>query len=246
MNFLLFVVAVLAGALNAVAGGGGFLTLPSLLHAGVSPVAANATSTFAVWPGSWSSILAYRKDIKTPRRTLIRLGGVSLAGGLLGGVLLVKTSDTGFMRLLPWLMLLAAVAFTFGEPLTRRRGGGHGEGHDVSALGVLLQLAIATYGGYFGGGMGIMMLATMSISGMTDIHEMNGLKSILAVLINCLALASFIVSGLVVWTPGLVMMAGTILGGYAGAAAAKAIDRRFVRYFVIAVGWTMTAYFFLR
>ena len=121
-----------------------------------------------------------------------------------------------------------------------------GEGHDVSTLGVLLQLAIAIYGGYFGGGMGIMMLAIMSVAGMTDIHEMNGLKAILGVLINGLALAAFVAHGLVAWTPGLVMVAGAILGGYAGASAARTIDRRFVRIFVIVVGWTMTIYFFVR
>ena len=111
---------------------------------------------------------------------------------------------------------------------------------------MLLQLAIAIYGGYFGGGMGIMMLATLSIAGMTDIHEMNGLKAILGVAINGVAVVAFIANGMVAWAPGLVMVAGTIVGGYAGASLARTIDRRFVRFFVIAVGWTMTIYFFIR
>lgn len=246
MTVLLFFTAMLAGALNAVAGGGAFLTIPALLYAGISPVVANATSTLAVWPGSVSSALAYRRDIRVSRAALLWLGGVSLAGGLIGAVLLIRTSDTSFMRLLPWLMLLAAGTFTFGDRPTRRRRAGSGEGHNVSAIGVLPQLAIAIYGGYFGGGMGIMMLATLSLAGMTDIHEMNGLKAILGVAINGVAVVAFIAHGMVSWAPGLVMVAGTIVGGYAGASLARTIDRRFVRYFVVAVGWTMTIYFFVR
>ena len=244
---LLFVAAFLAGTLNAVAGGGGFLTLPALIHAGVAPVVANATSTFAVWPGSVASAVAYRRDIKVSRTALLSFGGVSLAGGLVGAWLLVRTSDTSFMRLLPWLMLLAAGTFTFGDRLTGRHRARRGsDGHSVPAIGVLLQAAIAVYGGYFGGGMGIMMLATLSLAGMTDINEMNGLKAILGAAINGVAVVAFIAQGMVLWAPGLVMMAGAILGGYAGAAMARTIDRRFVRFFVMAVGWTMTIYFFLR
>jgi uncharacterized protein len=253
---LLFFAAAIGGGLNAVAGGGSFLTLPALIFAGVSPVVANATSTLALWPASISSTFAYRGDIKTSTRWLVILGLTSVAGGLAGALLLVRTSDSSFLRLLPWLMLIAAATFTFGNKLRPKRALAssgdshrfeHGGAWHPSMLGIVaIQLVIAAYGGYFGGGMGIMMLATMAISGMTDIHEMNGLKTILAILINCLALGTFIASGLVVWTAGLVMMAGTILGGYAGAAVAKTIDRRFVRYFIILVGWTMTIYFFLR
>lgn len=246
MTAFLFAAAVLGGALNSVAGGGSFITLPALLYSGVPPVVANATSTLALWPGSVSSAVAYRRDIRASASTLFLLGAASVAGGLAGGLLLVRTSDTTFMRLLPCLMLLAAAAFTFGDRLLPKRAGGASDGHRVSAAGVLLQGTIAIYGGYFGGGMGIMMLATLSIAGMTDIHEMNGLKSILGAAINGVALVAFIVHSVVLWPPGLVMMAGGILGGYAGAALAKSIPRRHVRVIVIVVAWGMTAYFLMK
>jgi len=244
--FFLFFVAALGGALNSVAGGGSFLTLPALLYAGVSPVAANATSTFAMWPASISSAVAYRRDVRTPLSWRVVLGAVSLAGGLVGAVLLVRTSDARFMRLLPYLMLVAATTFTIGS---RRKGDGRQfrPGHRGSlALIAALHVPIAIYGGYFGGGMGIMMLATYALAGMTDIHEMNGLKAILGAAINGLALLDFILSGIVAWQPGVLMAAGGIVGGYGGAAIARRIDRRAIRVFVIIIGWTMTVYFFLR
>jgi uncharacterized membrane protein YfcA len=244
VSLLLFGAALLAGALNAVAGGGSFITLPTLLYAGIAPVSANATSTFGVWPASIASAVAYRREIKPAGRRGVLLGAASLLGGGLGGLLLVRTSDTSFMRLLPWLMLLAAGTFTFGNQLSARIRREPIGGRSRWAL--LLQLAIATYGGYFGGGMGIMMLATFTAAGMTDIHEMNGLKSVLGVAINGVALVEFVAHGAIAWAPGLVMVAGGIIGGYAGAALARRLDRRHVRTFVIAIGWIMTTYFFVR
>jgi hypothetical protein len=242
VNLLLFLATVTAGALNSVAGGGGFITLPTLLFAGVSPVAANATSTFAVWPGSVASSVAYRRELG-PVKTWASLGAISMAGGLLGGMLLVTTSDASFMRLLPWLMLLAALTFTFGGLLTRRL--------NISSTATpwwmyLVQFAIATYGGYFGGGMGIMMLAMLAASGMTNIHEMNALKVVLGVAINAVALATFIVHRDVMWQPGVIMAAGGIMGGYAGGAIARRLSRSVVRVFVLAIAWAMTGYFFVR
>jgi uncharacterized protein len=235
---LLFFAAAIGGALNAVAGGGSFLTLPALIVAGISPVAANATSTLALWPASLSSTFAYRGDIKTSRRWMAALGVTSLAGGLAGALLLVRTSDSSFLRLLPWLMLTAAATFTFGHKLRPASW------HPGLAVVVVVQLFIATYGGYFGGGMGIMMLATMALAGMTNIHEMNGLKSFLGVSINGVALITFILSGTISWKYGVVMAVGATLGGYSAAAFARKIEARYVRSFVIVVGWTMTAYFF--
>jgi len=267
-SVLLFAVAFVGGALNAVAGGGSFLTLPTLLYAGVAPVAANATSTLAMWPASLASALAYREEIGRARAWMLRLGAISLAGGLLGGLLLVGTSDESFVRLLPWLMLVAATTFSFGGRLTAlardRRGQGvpatdtavmvpdgnrpSGAIHEVHVpLWTLpLQLLIATYGGYFGGGMGIMMLAAMAVAGMTDMHEMNALKVVLAIAINGVALLAFVISGSIAWAPGLVMVVGGIAGGYAGAALARRVSGRLVRAIVIVVAWGMTAYFFVR
>lgn len=241
--FLLFAVAAVAGAINSVAGGGSFLTLPTLLYAGVTPVVANATSTMAMLPGSVASAVAYRRELKGIDRWLMPLGIVSLIGGFLGGVLLVRTSDTSFMRLLPWLMLLAAVAFTFGDRVRRTLSLEHLHGNLL--LVCVLQFVIAIYGGYFGGGMGIMMLASFALGGMLDIHEMNGLKTFLGVAVNLLALAEFIIKGVVAWGAGLIMVAGAVVGGYFGAALARKIDPRWVRAFVIVIGWTMTIYFFI-
>lgn len=269
MTVLLFAAAFLGGALNSVAGGGSFIALPALLYAGVAPVSANATTAFAMWPASVASVVAYRREVTGAREWMVRLGAISLVGGLAGGLLLVRTSDQGFMRLLPWLMLLAATTFTFGARITawaqlrrvaRMQPAAAGlvpataaaPGHvatprvHVPLWTLPLQLLIATYGGYFGGGMGFMMLAAMSIAGMTDIHEMNGLKSVLAVAINGVALATFAVEGTISWAPGLVMVAGGITGGYVGAALARQTSGPAVRAAVIVVAWGMTGYFFLR
>jgi len=244
LTVFLFLIAVVAGALNAVAGGGSFLGLPALLYAGVAPVAANATTTFAMWPASVASAVAYRRDISVRPRTLVPMGVVSVAGGLIGGQLLMRTSDLSFLRLLPWLMLAATLTFTFSGRLTARLG--RGRPHDLSPWALLLQLAIATYGGYFGGGIGIMMLAVMSVAGMTNIHEMNGLKVLLAVAINGVALVEFFLHNAVAWTPGLVMAAGGICGGYAGAGIARQLPAERVRMFVTVIAWILTVYFFVR
>jgi uncharacterized membrane protein YfcA len=271
----LFLAALVGGALNSVAGGGSFIALPALIYAGVSPVTANATTTFALWPGSVASAIAYRGHFSTSRSRLGVLLAVSVFGGLLGGVLLVRTSDTGFLRLLPWLMLAATLTFSFGgriQQRLRRVSGQHVEApgtrhpleergtrhpapgtrhpapgtRSVPVLPLLIQLGIATYGGYFGGGAGIMMLAMLSIAGLSNVHEMNGLKSLLAVAINAVALIAFMLYGVIEWRPGTVMVAGAIIGGYAGASMARRLDQVRVRQFVIAIGWLMTAYFFIR
>ncbi len=242
----LFLVGTFGGALNSVAGGGSFLGLPALMLGGVTPVAANATATLAFWPGTLSSAFAYRRDVAASRGQVLPLAAISFVGGLLGALLLVRTSDTGFLRLLPWLMLTAAVAFTVGPWLTARHRRQTPPGAAVPWPMLLVQLLIAIYGGYFGGGMGIMMLAMMALVGMTDIHEMNGLKTTLATVLNAVALAEFVIARAVAWTPGVVMMSGAILGGYAGASFARRIDRGHVRRFVIVIAWSMTIYFFVR
>jgi uncharacterized membrane protein YfcA len=246
MFLLLFIAAAVAGALNSVAGGGSFLTLPALLFAGVPPIVANATSTVVMWPGSLSSLIAYRRELTaTPKAWLVLLSVVGLVGGFVGAVLLVRTSDTSFMRLLPWLMLVAAVTFTFGGHVRRVLAS-----PDAPHAGMLivsaLQFILSIYGGYFGGGMGIMMLASFSLAGMVHIHQMNALKTLLGVATNGLALLTFVVSGAVEWRFAWVMIAGSMLGGYCGAALARTVDPKWVRFLVVCIGWAMTIYFFLR
>ncbi len=245
----LFAAALVGGALNAVAGGGSFIALPALISAGIAPVTANATTTFALWPGAVSSAVAYRRDVASARHSVLGLATASLAGGLLGAWLLIRTSDARFLRLLPWLMLAAALTFTLGRRLTARlRPASPADGGTPSVpVGILvIQFIIAAYGGYFGGGMGIMMLAALAVAGLTDMHAMNGIKAILAVAINGIALVAFVASGAIAWTPGLVMAAGSIAGGFFGAYGARQIDPGKIRIFVVAMAWLMTGYFFVR
>lgn len=241
---LLVAAAAGGGAMNAVAGGGSFLTFPSLILAGVPPVSANATSAVALWPASVASAAAYRDDLRHERRVLLLFGLASLAGGLLGALLLLLTPERTFAGLVPWLLLAATLIFAAGPRITREL-----RARDMHApfwLMVSVQLVVAVYGGYFGGGMGILMLAALSALGMDDLHAMNGLKAILGVAINGVAIAAFALAGIVVWPLALAMFVSSIAGGYFGARLARRVDVRSVRAFVIAVGAALTLYFFLK
>lgn len=256
---ILFIAAAGGGALNSVAGGGSFLTFPTLLFTGVPPIAANATNTIALWPGSVASTGAYRRELKASRSRIVPLSVISIVGGYAGAELLLHTPESTFEDLIPWLLLLATLVFAFGGPLlarlrARRAVAGTDAGSAASGglsprvfsvVGVVLQLVIATYGGFFGGGIGILMLAALTLAGMEDVHAMNGLKNWLAVCINGVAVFAFVVAGAVVWPQALVMVAGAVLGGYGGASIARRVAPRLVRRFVIFVGASMTLYFFV-
>lgn len=241
-NVVLAAAAAFGGALNSVAGGGSFFTFPALLLTGISPVSANATSAVALWPAALASTFAYRQDFQTLRRTLVALSAASALGGLVGAGLLLRTPDATFARFVPYLLLGATLIFTFGRRLVART-----EGSAFRALSyrhVFFQFAIAVYGGYFGGGMGIVMIATFSVMGMTDIHAMNALKALLGTLINLVAVALFIVAGTVAWRPGLVMIVAATMGGYVGARTARRVEGATVRRFVLVLAWTITIFFF--
>jgi hypothetical protein len=242
-GFFLFLAAVVGGAMNSVAGGGSFVAFPALLFAGVPPIPANATNTIALWPGAIASVVAYRRELGEVKRELLPLALAALAGGLVGSVLLLRTRESTFVLLIPWLLLFATVLFTFGGAVSRKLT--HGARAPFAVV-VIAQLAISVYGGYFGGGMGIMMLAVLTLLGMTKIHEMNALKNILGALINGVAVVAFVIAGAVSWAPGVVMIAGGITGGYAGAAIARRMSPKYVRWVVMGIAWTMTAYFFVR
>ena len=255
-GLLLFIAAMLGGTLNSVAGGGSFITVPSLIFTRVLPVQANTTSTVALWPGSVASITAYRRELaKLNRVVILTLGATSLVGGVLGALLLLSTSQSTFLYLLPYLMLVATLLFAFSPRITtmlrKRSVKGIQEKASIASWRALagisfIQLIIAVYGGYFGGGIGIMILASLGIMGMENIHEMNGMKTVLQASINGVAVITFILARAVVWLPALVMVAGAIAGGYGGAYFARKLDPRVIRVFVILVGTGMTIYFFLR
>ena len=185
---------------------------------------------------------------------MLVLGGTSLIGGTFGAILLQHTSQTTFVRLVPYLLLVATLLFAFSGPITDRLRRHKAETDIVKARSswvtlsgiALLQLIIAIYGGYFGGGIGILMLATLGLMGMENIHEMNALKTLLTSFINGAAVITFIIYRLVVWPQALLMLAGAIIGGYGGAYYARRLDPRLVRAFVIFVGIAMTIYFFVR
>ena len=239
---------MLGGALNAVAGGGSFVAFPALLFTGVPPIAANATNTFALWVGTSASGGAYRGRFSLSRRVMIPLVATSVAGGLFGAFLLLKTPAYTFMRVLPWLMLGATLLFAFGKSLTGRRRSGLE--HDASAAALfgasLFELMVAIYGGYFGGGVGIMNLAMLAALGMTDIHTMNALKVLLGGVINGVAVITFIVKGAIYWPQAAVMTLGAILGGYFAAHYAQKLPQSWIRAFVLLVGSGMTVYFFVQ
>ena len=241
--------AFLGGALNAVAGGGTFLTFPLMVLAGVPSREANATSTVALWPGSVASVFGYREELRHERRTLLVLGAVSAVGGLAGALLLVLTAERTFSALVPWLLLVATLIFAFGPALSRRL---HAKGKPdparpgTLAAMALVQLPIAVYGGYFGAGIGILMLASMAALGMEDLNAMNGLKAILGSIINAVALVTFIAKGLVLWSVALPMLVGAMAGGYAGARFGRRLDRKVLRAVIIATGAVLTVVFLVK
>ena len=244
----LFCAGILGGALNAVAGGGSFIAFPALLFVGVPPIPANATNSLALWMGVTASGGAYRNRLDVPRRVLVPLLLAGFTGGILGAFLLLRTPAHTFMRVLPWLMLGATSLFVFGPRLARGRASS--VGHDATTAAIaaasIFELAVAVYGGYFGGGLGIVNLAMLAAVGMTDIHAMNALKSILGIAINGIATLIFIVKGAIYWPQGIAMIAGALVGGYFGAHYAQKLSQAWVRGFVILVGTGMTVYFFVK
>jgi uncharacterized protein len=244
----LLVAGALGGGLNAVAGGGSFVAFPALLLTGVPPIPANATNTVALWTGVTASGGAYRNQLDVPRRVMIPLLVTSLIGGLIGAFLLLRTPAHTFMRVIPWLMLGATLLFVFGKQLARGRVSS--VGHDATTAAIVgasvFELFVAVYGGYFGGGVGIVNLAMLAAVGMTDIHAMNALKSVLGMAINGIAVLVFVLKGAVYWPQAVVMIVGAVVGGYFGAHYSLKLPQVWVRWSVILVGAAMTVYFFVK
>ena len=231
-----------AGVMNAMAGGGTILTYPTLLFLGESAITANATSTVALWPGGASSMFGYRREVAEHRAWLKTLFLPSLLGGALGAVLLLKTPSKTFEHLAPFLILFATVLFMLQGLVSRWTGGHAGRQSGGRLAGaVLFQFGVSVYGGYFGAGIGILMLAVLGFLGLSDIHAANGLKNFFALCINGLAAAYFIVRGAVHWPAALVMILGAIVGGYAGARFARSIGKEKSRAAVVVIGLLVAA-----
>ncbi len=250
-------ISAVAGVMNAIAGGGTLLTFPALVGLGIPPIVANATSTVALWPGAVSSMWGYRDELAGARRWSVGFAIPSLLGGGIGAFLLLRTPPSRFAAIVPWLVLVATTIFTLQPPIMRRvrarraarvavAGGGelaelsdHALTSHFPTIGVLsLQFALGIYGGYFGAGVGILMLAVLGFMGLTNIHRMNGLKNWGGLCMNAVAALTFVFSRLVTWPVALSMAVGSIGGGYFGSRGAQRVPQRYIRWAVIAIGYT--------
>lgn len=260
----LCVSAFFAGVMNSVAGGGTLLTFPALelafapLGAERAASLANGTSTVALMPGSIAGAAGYRRELWECRRFVLRMILPSLVGGFVGASL-VGANQSAFAVLVPWLILTAALLFVIQAPLSKwvkrraaaeRATGETPEHHQPSrttqALVIAFQFLVAVYGGYFGAGIGILMLSALGFMGVGDIHRMNAVKTFLATAINAAAVVVFVRDGLVDWSRAVPMAVSAIVGGYAGARVARRLPARYVRYAVIAIGFGLSAYYFIR
>lgn len=249
-------ISTVSGMMNAIAGGGTLLTFPALVGLGISPIVANATSTVALWPASVTSIVGYRGELSGARKWAIGFAAPSLVGGAIGAWLLIATPPSRFAQLVPWLVLGATALFTL-QPIVMRRlvrarsaadradgtvvrpaqASDHALTATLPSAGVLgWQLLVAIYGGYFGAGVGILMLAVLGFMGLTNIHRMNGLKNFGGMCMNLVAALTFAFSGLVSWPIALAMAVGSMSGGYLGSRGAQRVPRQYVRYAVVAIG----------
>ncbi len=252
----LVVAAFLAGVLNAVAGGGSFLSFPAILGMGVPPVQANATNTVAIWPGQLTSILAYWPDVRRNLRIAWPMGLAGLIGGTAGALVLLNTPQKTFMRMVPWLLLGAAGIFAVSGPVTRwlarlnvARMQDAAEGHARQPRRVplfIVSILVSFYIGYFGAGAGFLIITLLSLFGYQDIHAINALKVLNNLMANGVAFIIFVADGQVEWRYCLVAMAAAAIGGYASAVLARRIPRPVLRGLVVFIGLAMSAWFFWR
>lgn len=243
---VLTVASILAGAINAVAGGGMIVAFPALLAFGMPAIRANATSTLALLVGVGGSTYGYRDHLPSARVWIKKFGVVSVIGGFLGAVLLTRTPEAAFEKALPFLLLFATVLFMAQNTFRRLAVGEANEGTRHGNLALVLQFFVALYGGYFGAGIGILMLAAFGLMGLHHIHEMNALKSVLAMFINLVAAAYFIFAGLIEWPQAVIMALGASVGYFAGARFAQRIPQYRVRQIITGIGLGISALIFWR
>jgi uncharacterized membrane protein YfcA len=246
---LLFSVALVAGVVNGVAGGGGLILFPALILTGMPPIQANATNTASLWVGTVASTIAYRQELVGLRRELLLLTSTSITGGILGAYLLLQTPTATFTALIPYLMLTATLIFAFGKPTIqwlRTRTAAQAQYQLPLAISLPLQFAIAIYIGFFGGGAGIVILALLDLMGLKNVHAMNAAKTWLATCTNGIAMLAFIFAHAVLWSQALLMAVGASIGGYASAHFARQLHPVWVRGMVISAGCAITTYFFVK
>jgi len=236
---------VVAGAVNAVAGGGTFFTFPALLAVGLPPVVANASNAVAVWPGHAAAIPASWDRLGTRRSGLLLRCALALVGGFLGSWLVLLTGDRLFGALIPWLLMFATLLFASGAWL-RSFLPARTAGAKLSPAALAVEFVFAIYGGYFGAGLGVLLMACLALLGHDDLHEANALKNLLATIITSVAVAVFVFAGVVAWVPTLCTLIGAATGGFIGARLAQRVSAVWLRRAVIAVGSLLTAYFFWR
>jgi uncharacterized membrane protein YfcA len=246
---LLVVAGVVAGVMNSLAGGGTLLTFPSLIFAGLPAIAANATNSLALLTGIGTSIWGYRRELATQRKWALRFAAPSLLGGLVGALLLLNTGESHFRVLVPYLILFATILFTFQGPILRLleiEAQAIGRSRRGVALALLFQFGVAVYGGYFGAGIGILMLAALGVLGHTDMHQMNSVKVLQAFLINAVAAILFIAAGQIYWMEALMIACGAAVGGAVGPALGRRVGPMAVRSVVSIIGFSIGIYFLLR
>lgn len=235
----MFAAAFVAGVMNSIAGGGTLITFPVLLWLDLDPKVANATSTVALWPGLFGGLWGFRREMDNSRAILLRLGITSIVGGAVGAGLLIITPSETFARLVPFLIFFATVLFMLQEPIARRLGTGSSAENPRARWwmgAIIFQFFSSIYGGYFGAGNGILMLAALGLLGLSDIHRANGIKNFLGICINSAAVLGFAITGLVYWPNALLMAVAAVAGGYLGANTARRMGRVFVRRTVITIG----------
>lgn len=239
----MFTAAFVAGLVNSIAGGGTLLTFPLLIWLGLDPKVANATSTVALWPGLFGGLFGYRREMNDTALILMRLGAISVVGGGLGAWLLIVTPSPTFARLVPFLILFATFLFMLQGPVNRWLRLPTASGESARAwwvIAMVVQFFSAMYGGYFGAGNGIWMLAAMGLLGMHDIHRANGIKNFLGICINSVAVVAFSVSHLVSWPRSLLMAGGALIGGYVGARTARRVGPVIIRRAIVVIGFAIT------
>ncbi|WP_332719409.1 sulfite exporter TauE/SafE family protein [Pelagibacterium mangrovi] len=249
MTFLLlFAAGLIGGMINSLAGGGSFVIFPALLFAGVPPVLANASNTYACLPGYVSGAVGYWKHIAPYRNRMVLYCVIGLVGGYLGAEALMRISDEQFSVFIPWLMAFAVAIYMFGQRINRflaSRSSGSRHAARAGAIGLsALLLAVSIYGGFFNAGLGIVLLAWLALAGFEDVHAMNGLKLLLSAVISVVAVVRFAATGSIAWAEGSVALVGAVLGGFAAAYFSHLVPAKAIRGFVIVYGIGLTLYFF--